>query len=151
MAASVSEISLLAKTWIMERLQKYPGAKPRLITDNGSQFVAKDLKVFMRDQGLRHVRTSPYYPQSNGKIERWHQTIKSECIRQKTPLSLEEAREIVDAYVNHYNQERLHSAIGYITPTDKLAGNAEAIFNSRKKKLAEAKGRRWQVCQTRAS
>lgn len=137
---------------ILQRaLEKYPGVKPRLITDNGSQFVAKDLKVYLRDQGLRHVRTSPYYPQSNGKIERWHQTIKSECIRPKTPLSLKEARDIVADYVNHYNYERLHSAIGYITPADKLAGNAEAIFASRKQKLMEAKERRWQTCQARAS
>ena len=66
---------------------------------------------------MTHVRTSPYYPQSNGKIERWHKSLKSECIRPGTPLSLEDARRLVEGYVEHYNNVRLNSATGYITPT----------------------------------
>jgi putative transposase len=57
--------------------EKYPGTCPRIITDNGPQFIAKDFKEFIRLAGLTHVKTSPYYPQSNGKIERWHQSLKS--------------------------------------------------------------------------
>jgi hypothetical protein len=68
-----------------------------------------------------HVRTSPYYPQSNGKIERWHKSLKGECIRPGTPLSLEDARHLVEGYVPHYNDVRLNSAVGYITPKDMLA------------------------------
>jgi len=79
--------------------EKYPDATPRMISDNGPQFVAKDFKEFIRQSGMTHVRTSPYYPQSNGKIERWHQTLKSECIRPGTPLSLEDARRLVSGYV----------------------------------------------------
>ena len=71
---------------------------------------------------IRHVRTSPYYPQSNGKIERYHRTLKSDCIRTKCPLSLEEAKRVVKQFVSDYNDRRLHSAIGYITPSDMLAG-----------------------------
>ena len=71
---------------------------------------------------MTHVRTSPYYPQSNGKIERWHKSLKGECIRPGTPLSLEDARRLVEGYVEHYNDVRLNSAIGYITPKDMLAG-----------------------------
>lgn len=66
---------------------------------------------------MSHVRTSPYYLQSNGKFERFHKTIKGECIRVKTPLSLEEAKRHVGEYVGYYNETRLHSAIGYIAPT----------------------------------
>ena len=65
--------------------EKYPEAKPRIISDNGPQFIARDFKEFIRISGMTHVRTSPYYPQSNGKLERWHQSLKSECIRPGTP------------------------------------------------------------------
>jgi putative transposase len=59
----------------------YPEARPRIISDNGPQFIAKDFKEFIRISGMTHVRTSPFYPQSNGKIERWHKSLKGECIR----------------------------------------------------------------------
>jgi putative transposase len=58
----------------------YPELKPRIISDNGPQFVARDFKEFIRIAGMTHVRTSPYRPQSNGKLERWHRSLKSECI-----------------------------------------------------------------------
>jgi transposase InsO family protein len=112
-----------------------PKAHPQLITDNGSAFIAKDFKEFIRVNGMTHVRTSPYYPQSNGKLERWHQSVKRECIRPKTPLTLEDAQRVVSDYVHQYNTERLHSAIGYITPADKLQGRAEEIFAQREAKL----------------
>jgi hypothetical protein len=59
---------------------------------------------------MTHVRTTPFYPQSNGKIERWHKSLKGECIRPGTPLSLEDARRLVSGYVDHYNNVRLNSA-----------------------------------------
>ena len=70
---------------------------------------------------MTHVRTAPYYPQSNGKLERWHKSLKSECIRPGTPLIPEDARRLIRQYVEHYNQVRLHSAIGFVTPQDMLA------------------------------
>ena len=60
--------------------EKYPLARPRIISDNGPQFMAKDFKEFIRVSGMAHVRTSVYYPQSNGKLERWHKTLKRECV-----------------------------------------------------------------------
>jgi putative transposase len=122
--------------------EKYPNETPRIITDNGSQFLAKDFKEFIRLCGMTHVRTSPYYPQSNGKLERFHGSIKGECLRPGTPISLEDALRIVGRYVEHYNRVRLHSAIGYVAPADKLAGREEAIFAARDRKLAEARQRR---------
>ncbi len=111
---------------ILERdKERYPGVIPRIISDNGPQFIAKDFKEFIRISGMTHVRTSPYYPQSNGKIERWHKSLKGECIRPGTPLSLEDARRLVKGYVEHYNNIRLNSAIGYITPKDMLAGHQQ--------------------------
>jgi len=88
---------------------------------------------------MTHVPTSPYYPQSNGKIKRWHRSVKSECIRPTTPLTLEDAQRVVRKFVTTYNTQRLHSAIGYITPQDKLEGREELIFAERKHKLAEAR------------
>jgi len=73
---------------VQRALEKHPAARPRIISDNGPQFIAKDFKEFVRISGLTHVRTSPYYPQSNGKIERWHKTLKADCIRPGTPLDL---------------------------------------------------------------
>jgi putative transposase len=119
--------------------EKFVEQKPRIISDNGPQFIARDFKEFIRICGMTHVKTSPYYPQSNGKIERWHKSLKSECIRPKTPLSLKEARRMVAGYVNHYNNERLHSAIGYITPKDKLEGREREIWAERDRKLHEAR------------
>lgn len=122
--------------------EKFPGVTPRIISDNGPQFIAKDFKEFIRLCGMTHVKTSPYYPQSNGKIERWHRTIKGDCIRTETPLSLEDARRIVARYVEHYNTVRLHSAIGYVTPKDKLDGRETLIFAERDRKLEQARERR---------
>lgn len=128
---------------IMERAQEqFPNQNPRIISDNGPQFISKDFKEYIRISGMTHVRTSPYYPQSNGKIERWHKSIKSECIRPKSPLSLEEARTYVAEYVEHYNNIRLHSAIGYISPKDKLDGKENTIFEARNRKLEEARKNR---------
>lgn len=122
--------------------EKHPGAKPRVITDNGPQFVARDFKEFIRVAGMTHVRTSPYYPQSNGKIERWHKTMKGDAVRPASPATVEEARRVVARFVEHYNNERLHSAIGYVTPNDVLAGRAKAIWAERDRKLEEARAAR---------
>ena len=124
---------------LQQAREKFPDARPRIISDNGPQFIAKDFKEFIRVSGMTHVRTSPYYPQSNGKMERYHKTIKGDCIRVKTPLSLDDVRRSVTDFVNHYNTQRLHSAIGYITPLDKLEGRAEMILAAREAKLAVAR------------
>jgi putative transposase len=130
------------QTIIQRASEKYPNARPRIISDNGPQFIAKDFKEFIRICGMTHVKTSPYYPQSNGKLERFHRTIKGDCIRPQTPLSLEDARRLVAKYVSYYNEVRLHSAIGYIAPKDMLEGRTKEIFDARDRKLAEARERR---------
>jgi len=132
---------------VQRALEKYPGEHPRIITDNGPQFISRDFKQFIRLMGLTHVRTSPYYPQSNGKLERWHGSIKRECIRPACPGTLEEALRLVSSYVDSYNHVRLHSALGYIAPADKLNGLETVIFAERDRKLEEARGRRQQVRQ----
>jgi len=130
------------ETVVQRALERFPGTKPRIISDNGPQFVARDFKEFIRVTGMTHVRTSPYYPQSNGKLERWHGSLKQECIRPTCPADVEEARRRIAAFVEHYNQVRLHSALGYITPADKLNGLEKVIYDERDRKLEEARERR---------
>ncbi len=130
------------ETIVQRAVEKHPGATPRVISDNGPQFIAKDFWTFIRLAGMTHVRTSPFYPQSNGKLERWHGSLKRECVRPAGVESLDEARRKVAAYVADYNQVRLHSAIGYITPVDKLAGLEAVIFAERDRELDEARERR---------
>ena len=132
---------------IQRARERFPGVNPRIISDNGPQFIAKDFKEFVRLCGMTHVKTSPYYPQSNGKIERFHRTIKGDCIRTETPLSLEDAQRIVARYVDHYNTVRLHSAIGYVTPQAKLQGRDKGILAERDRKLEAARERRKQKRQ----
>jgi transposase InsO family protein len=133
---------------IIERAkEKYPGAKPRIITDNGPQFIAKDFKEYIRLSGMTQVRTSPYYPQSNGKIERWHQSLKTESLRQKVPLSLADARRIIGEYIREYNGNRLHSGIGYVTPQTKMVGAEKQVWAEREAKLATARAERAEMRQ----
>ena len=129
--------------------EKFVDVYPRIISDNGPQFTARDFKLFLRQKGMDHVRTSPYYPQSNGKKERYFKTLKKECIRPKTPLTLEEARRVIDQFVHHYNHERLHSAIGYVAPMDKLYGRDGQIFTERNRRLEAARQQREQLWSER--
>ncbi len=123
-------------------LQRAKEKFSRIISDNGPQFIAEDFKEFIRLSGMTHVRTSPFYPQSNGKLERFHKTIKQECFRPSVPLSLDDTRRIVENYIDHYNSVRLRSAIGYVTPTDKMCGRDQDIFKERDRKLEEAREQR---------
>ena len=91
---------------------------------------------------MTHVRTSPYYPQSNGKIERMHRTLKSDAIRVHNPGSIEEACRVVETFVEEYNTVRLHSAIGYVTPLDRMHGREKDIWAARDRKLEKAREQR---------
>ena len=124
---------------ILQRAHERVGVvSPRIISDNGPQFIAKDFKEYIRLMGMSHLRIFPFYPQSNGKLERWHQSLKRECIRPKSPVSVADARRLAGEYVREYNEVRLHSAIGYITPKDQIEGRAEAIQAERREKLKQA-------------
>ncbi|WP_396216801.1 transposase [Gemmatimonas sp.] len=119
-------------TTIGQRAQeRFPEARPRIISDNGPPFIARAFRDFIRLAGMTHVRTAPYYPQSHGKLERWNQTIKVTTIRPEAPTSIAEARRHVTAFVAHDNEQRRHSAIGYVTPADRLADRSEQIWAAR--------------------
>jgi putative transposase len=118
--------------------EKYPDKKPKLISDNGGQYVSKDFQLYMKEIGLLHVRTSPNYPQSNGKIERFHRSLEYECIRTKSMINIDDAKKQIAGYVNYYNNHRLHSALSYLRPVDFLTGNVEELLKVRQNKLDRA-------------
>jgi transposase InsO family protein len=122
--------------------ERFPGERPRLISDNGSQYVAEEFANFIRLVGMTHVRTSPYYPQSNGKQERFYRSLEEEALAGKYPDNPSAALAIVTKYVDYYNHVRLHSAIGYVTPWDFLQGKAKEIQALRDQRLEQARDRR---------
>lgn len=119
--------------------ERFPEEKPRIISDRGGQFISRDFRNYLRYIGLKQTYTSVGYPESNGKIERFFRTAKEECIRRNSFLSLEDARKIIDRYIEYYNYERLHSSIGYVTPYDMMTGKRKQIVEERRKKLESAR------------
>lgn len=124
---------------LQRALEQYPLAKPRLITDNGSQFISKDFAEYLKQAGLQHIRTSIAYPQSNGKIERYHRTIHEECLSTRSLIDLEDARKQIAEFIDYYNNKRLHSSLFYLTPNDFLNGTITEKLDARIVKLQLAK------------
>lgn len=131
--------------------ERFPGERPRLISDNGPQYVAEEFAKFIRLVGMTHVRTSPYYPQSNGKQERFYRSLEEEALAGKYPGDPGAALAIVTKYVDYYNHVRLHSAIGYVTPWDFLQGKAKEIHAIRDRRLEQAREQRRLRRQTQSS
>lgn len=130
---------------IQRALEKYPLAKPRLITDNGPQYISKDFAEYLKFAGLQHIRTSIAYPQSNGKIERYHRTIHEECLMTKSLIDLDDARKQIAEFIEYYNTKRLHSALYYLTPDDFLNDRITEKLEVRNIKLQSAKRARYEV------
>jgi transposase InsO family protein len=130
---------------IQRALEKYPGYKPRIISDNGPQFISKDFAEYIKFVGLQHIRTSVAYPQSNGKIERYHRTIHQECLMKTSLVNLDDARKQIASYINYYNTKRLHSSLFYLTPKDFLLDKIEEKLNLRERKLKQARKNRIEV------
>jgi transposase InsO family protein/transposase-like protein len=106
--------------------------KPRLLSDNGSSYISGDLAKWLDDQSMEHVRGAPYHPQTQGKIERWHQTLKNRILLENyyLPGDLEAQ---IDAFVAHYNHRRYHESLGNLTPADVYFGRGQTILIEREK------------------
>lgn len=130
---------------LQRALEKYPGTKPRIISDNGPQFISKDFAEYLKLLGLQHIRTSVAYPQSNGKIERYHRTIHQDCLMKTSLINLDDARKQISSYIDYYNTKRLHSSLFYLTPEDFLIDRVEEKLKVRERKLKEAKLKRIEV------
>ena len=115
---------------------------PRLITDNGSQFLTSEFKATLKEFSMTNVKTSVNHPQSNGKLERFHGTIKSEAIRDMPKFTLEQMKKKVGEWIRFYNYERLHSSLDYVAPMDIMEGRRDSILSERKQKLLEGKQKR---------
>lgn len=122
--------------------EKFPNEHPRVISDRGSQFISREFNAYIRSVGLTHTLISVGYPQSNGKLERFFGTAKRECIRRQSFLSIEDARKIIDQFIEYYNNKRLHSAIDYVAPLDILLGRKDEILKNRDEKLRKAREKR---------
>ena len=104
--------------------------KPRLLSDNGSSYVSGELADWLGDRRMKHVRGAPYHPQTQGKIERWHQTLKNRILLEHyyLPGDLEAQ---IDTFVEHYNHRRYHESIDNLTPADVYFGRGQAILAER--------------------
>jgi putative transposase len=106
--------------------------KPRLLSDNGSSYISGDLAEWLDDRSMVHVRGTPYHPQTQGKIERWHQTLKNRVLLENyyLPGDLEAQ---VDAFVEYYNHQRYHESLGNLTPADVYIGRGQTILLKRER------------------
>ena len=106
--------------------------RPRLLSDNGSSYISADLATWLDGKGMQHVRGAPYHPQTQGKIERWHQTLKNRILLENYYLP-EDLEWQVAAFVEHYNQARYHESLGNLTPADVYFSRGQAILTERER------------------
>ncbi len=106
--------------------------KPRLLSDNGASYISGDLAEWLDDKGMDHVRGAPYHPQTQGKIERWHQTLKNRILLENYFFP-EDLKAQIEAFVDHYNHHRYHESINNLTPADVYFGRGQAILNNRER------------------
>jgi putative transposase len=125
---------------IQEALEK-TGATPQIVTDNGSQFTAKDFKQLVRQFDLEHIRIRTYHPESNGRVERLHRSTR-EALGDEELHNLGRAREIIGRWVKHYNENRLHASLDYLPPEEYYAGAPAARIEERREKLEKGRKRR---------
>ena len=106
--------------------------KPRLLTDNGSGYIAGDLAEWLDERGMEHIRGAPHHPQTQGKIERWHQTLKNRVLLENyfLPGDLEAQ---IEAFIDHYNHRRYHESLGNLTPADVYFGRGQTILLERER------------------
>jgi transposase InsO family protein len=115
-----------------------PLARPLIRSDNGSSFISKEFKVVLRENGLDHQRITPHCPEENGVIERSNRTIR-EALEGEDLGNLVQAKGVLSRIIRRYNEERLHSALGYLPPKEFYRGNPQARYEGRRLKLAQAR------------
>ena len=106
--------------------------KPRLLSDNGSSYISGELADWLEDQKMDHVRGAPYHPQTQGKIERWHQTLKNRILLENYYLP-DDLRQQIDAFVDHYNHNRYHESLQNLTPADVYFRRGQTILKQRER------------------
>jgi putative transposase len=106
--------------------------RPRLLSDNGSSYISGDLAKWLEGRGMQHSRGAPYHPMTQGKIERWHQTLKNRILLEHyyVPGDL---RAEIEAFIEHYNHRRYHESLGNLTPADVFSGRSQTILLERER------------------
>jgi transposase InsO family protein len=144
--------SIHAEVLVTETRELYPEARnPRLISDNGSQFISNDFKELLIVLEIGHSFTRANHPQSNGKLERFHRTLKTEHTRRSAYVDDGDARVRMALWLAYYNSERLHSAIGYLTPDDVFYGRRDSRLAERREKLHTARNKRQEHWKAQAA
>lgn len=123
---------------VHQPLEERPGVRPRIVRDNGSQFVAKEWRELVARFDLVDIATKVRHPESNGRIERYHRSVREEGLAEVDPTNLYEARAVIAQWVDYYNHRRLHAALNYLRPVDYYRGDPEALMAERRRKLTEA-------------
>jgi transposase InsO family protein len=106
--------------------------KPRLLSDNGPCYISGELSEYLQENGMTHTRGRPYHPQTQGKIERWHRSMKNQILLNHYYLP-GELQEQLQHFVNYYNHERYHESLDNLTPADVFYGRGQAILDQREK------------------
>ncbi len=119
------------------RMTEVPVAdRAKLLSDNGPGYMSRVFRDYLTLVEIKHILAAPYHPQTNGKLERYHQTLKRDLnqVPYEMPSDLEEA---LAAFVNYYNYRRYHKALGNVTPSDVLEGRKEGILQRRREVKAQ--------------
>ncbi len=133
---------------VMQHALETTGAKPDVVTDNGSQFTAQEFKKLVRRFAFKHIRIRLYHPESNGLVERFHRSTR-EALGEAALRNLSQARSLIGEWVKEYNETRLHAGLGYLTPAEYYRGDPAARRAEREAKLAAGRERRRAIHQAR--
>ena len=106
--------------------------KPRLLSDNGPSYISGELATYLKCNGMKHTRGKPYHPQTQGKIERWHRSLKNRILLENYYLPGELENQI-QQFIQYYNHERYHESLNNLTPADVYYGRSQAILDNRDK------------------
>jgi transposase InsO family protein len=104
--------------------------RPRLLSDNGPAYISSELAKYIRQKDMEHVRGAPYHPMTQGKIERWHRTMKNVVLLDNY-YSPEELSAAIERFVNYYNYERYHESLENLTPADVYFGRKKEVLSRR--------------------
>jgi len=115
--------------------------RPRLLSDNGPAYLSKDLKKYLKRKDIKHIRGRPYHPQTQGKIERWHRSLKN-VVKLQNYYSPSELLKSIGEFVEYYNNERYHESIGNLTPVDVYAGKSKEVLTQRERIKQDTLARR---------
>ena len=127
---------------VARALEPRPGTHPRIVHDHGSQFVAKEWRQLVAQFELVDIATKVRHPESNGRIERYHRSVREEALSDRELRGFVHAKEVIGDWVGFYHEQRLHAALGYLRPVDYYRGDPQVLLAERQRKLTDAAQRR---------